>query len=56
MYLFRNEKRKLDNLVSGRTVGEGKKGSTRKANRSILIQFANEDMVALEVKNHKSWP
>ena len=33
-----------------------KKGSTRRANKSVLIQLANEDMVALEVKYHKSWP
>ena len=50
-------KRKLDKLVSAETEDGGKlkETATRKADESILIQIADKDMVALEVKYHKCY-
>ncbi|XP_028419097.1 uncharacterized protein LOC114544759 [Dendronephthya gigantea] len=51
----KSKKRKLDKLVSAETVDGGKlkEAATRKNDESVLIQIANKDMVALEVKYHK---
>ena len=45
----------MDKLESAETVNGGKleEAATRKADESILIQIADKDMVALEVKYHK---
>ena len=45
----------LDKLVSAETVDGGKlrEAAIKKADESILIEIANRDAVALEVKYHK---
>ena len=45
----------MDKLVSAETVDGGKlrEAATKKDDQSILLQIANKDMVALEVKYHK---
>lgn len=44
----------MDKLVSAETVDGGKlrEAATRKSDESILIQIADKDLIALEVKYH----